>query len=69
MSNKTAFNYSISVTAPEDYPVEVHLGYLADGKKFITSIPKAGMENQGWISDGADAGMGASHIPSFLELT
>ena len=69
MSEQTTFPYLITVTAPQEYPVEVHLGYLSDGDDFISAIPKSGAEFQGWIATGANAGVGASHIPSFLELT
>ncbi len=59
----------MSVTAPRDYPVEVHLGYLEDGVDFISAVAKAGKEYQEWVSSGGDAGMSASRMPSFLELT
>ena len=69
MENQTTFPYLISVTAPQEYPVEVNVGYLSDGDEFISAIPKAGAQFQGWVTNGGNAGVGASHIPSFLELT
>ncbi len=69
MSEKTNFPYRVSVTAPREYPIEVHVGYLSTQQDFITPVPKAGVEDNGWQSEGADAGLGASQIPSFLELS
>ncbi len=69
MEKQNLFPYRMALTAPHDYPAGVHLGYLADGEDFISAIPKVGLENQGWGVGGANAGMGASHIPSFMELT
>ncbi|RZJ48171.1 MAG: DUF2931 family protein [Flavobacterium sp.] len=66
--NKTNFSYDISITAPEEYPVEIHTGYLSSGKKFITDIINTGEEKQGWIYDG-NTQSGGSTIPDFLDLT
>jgi len=64
------FNYAVTVSAPEEYPCEVHIGYLADDKKnLICGIPKAGMESGGLQYDGAKAGMGSNIIPSHINLT
>lgn len=68
MENKTNFSYSVSVTAPKEYPAEVHLGYLSKGKEFITGISNSGAATSGWTSSGTST-MGASTIPSFLSLT
>jgi len=67
--SQTKFSYKVSVTAPKEYPVEVHLGYLSFGKNFITTVPKDGVENQGWIAQGSSSGSGGSTIPDFVELT
>ena len=67
--SQTKFSYKVSVTAPKEYPVEVHLGYLSSGKDFITTVPKDGVENQGWIAQGSSSGSGGSTIPNFVELT
>ena len=67
--SQTKFSYKVSVTAPKEYPVEVHLGYLSSGKDFITTVPKDGEENQGWIAQGSSSGSGGSTIPDFVELT
>ncbi|QDP84730.1 DUF2931 family protein [Chryseobacterium sp. SNU WT5] len=67
---KTKFSYSVTVSAPEEYPVEVHEGWLMDDqKKFICSMPKAGNEGGGWEYDGSKAGQGGSRIPYHLNLT
>ncbi|RZM06639.1 MAG: DUF2931 family protein [Pedobacter sp.] len=64
------FNYAVTVTAPKEYPVEVHEGWLMDGKKqFICAMPKAGVTTGRWIVDGASAGQGGSTIPYHLNLT
>ncbi|MGY0039406.1 DUF2931 family protein [Pedobacter sp. NJ-S-72] len=67
---RTEFPYSMSVTAPKEYPLEVHLGYLSNNAKgFITLIPKAGIEDNGWTRGGSDGGLRANAIPSHLDLT
>ncbi len=64
------FSYSVTVNAPEGYPVEVHEGWLMDDKKqFICAMPKAGKEGDGWIYDGSKAGQGGRTIPYHLNLT
>jgi hypothetical protein len=68
-NKKTKFSYKVSVTAPKEYPVEVHLGYLSKGDDFITTIPKDGVERQGWNAQGSSSGSGGNTIPSFVELT
>ncbi|WP_433813101.1 DUF2931 family protein [Flavobacterium johnsoniae] len=69
MENKTKFSYGVSVTAPKEYPVEVHYGYLSTDKKFITTVPRDGIERQGWNAQGSNSGSGGSTMPTFLELT
>ncbi|AZI32665.1 DUF2931 family protein [Kaistella carnis] len=67
---KTKFSYSVTVTAPKEYPVEVHEGWLMDDqKKFICAMPKAGVANTRWLFDGKKAGQGGSKIPYHLNLT
>lgn len=69
MEEKTVFPYSMSITAPAEYPVEVHLGYFSNAKGFITPIPKVGIEASGWIKTGSDGGLYAGIIPAHLNLT
>lgn len=69
MKEKPLFSYTMSVTAPKEYPVEVYLGHLSNADGFISAIPKAGIEKNGWTLEGSDAGMSANIIPSHLELT
>ncbi|QDP84735.1 DUF2931 family protein [Chryseobacterium sp. SNU WT5] len=67
---QTKFGYSVTVSAPKEYPVEVHEGWLMDEhKKFICAMPKAGVANTGWLYDGKQAGQGGSKIPYHLNLT
>jgi hypothetical protein len=68
-NKKTKFSYKVSVTAPKEYPVEVYLGYLSKGDDFITTVPKDGVEEQGWNAQGSSSGSGGNTIPSFVELT
>lgn len=64
------FPYSVTVTAPKEYPVEVHEGWLLDSKKeFICAMPRAGSTTGSWQYDGATAGQGGSTIPYHLNLT
>lgn len=63
-------SYSVTVNAPEGYPIEVHIGYLLDkNKELICGMPKAGTENGGWVFDGSEGGQGGSVIPYYLNLT
>lgn len=68
MEDKTNFAYHVSVTAPKEYPVEVHIGYLSKGKDFITGISNTGAAAGGWQYEGKSS-MGSSTIPAFLSLT
>ena len=64
------FPYMVTVSAPEEYTVEVNIGYLLDkNKKLICGMPRAGQVNNGWQYDGSKAGMGGSAIPYHLNLT
>ncbi|MDH6253880.1 hypothetical protein M2347_003607 [Chryseobacterium sp. H1D6B] len=66
----TRFPYMVTVTAPKEYPIEVHLGYLTDDKKeVICGVPKAGKTASEWQNSGAEAGQGSDIIPSHLSLT
>ena len=64
------FPYVVTVTAPKEYPVEVHEGWLMDEQKqFICAMPKVGVANTRWLFDGKMAGQGGSKIPYHLNLT
>lgn len=68
--DESKYDYNVTVTAPKDYPIEVHEGYLLDNKKnFICAMPKAGSTAGSWESDGSKAGQGGDIIPSHLNLT
>ena len=63
-------NYAVTATAPEEYPIEVHIGYLLDGnKKLICGMPKVGTEQSGWEYEGTKGGQGGGVIPHHLNLT
>ncbi|KIA86041.1 DUF2931 family protein [Kaistella jeonii] len=67
---KDNFSYSVTVSAPEEYPVEVHEGWLLDkDRKMICGIPKAGMAKGGFQFDGAAAAQGGFSIPYHINLT
>ena len=69
MEEKKRFGWELAITAPKDYPIEVHNdGYLATDEKFITAITNVGVERQGWGFEGATAG-GGNVIPTQLSLT
>ncbi|BAP31782.1 uncharacterized protein CHSO_2745 [Chryseobacterium sp. StRB126] len=71
--NKTVqeeFSYMATMSAPKEYPVEVHIGVLTDDKKeLICGVPKAGVTTGSWQYDGVEAGQGGNKIPSHLDLT
>jgi hypothetical protein len=69
MNNKTDFAWSATVTSVEDYPIEIHEGYLATKDKFITALHNSGTEDDGWGYDGTDIGAGGNIIPTMLSLT
>lgn len=63
-------HYQVTVSAPEGYPVEVHIGFLSDEKKqLICGVPKTGITQGGWQNDGSAGGQSGSVIPSFIDLT
>lgn len=63
-------SYTVTTTAPEEYPIEVHIGYLLDqNKNLICGMPKVGTEQSGWEYDGSAGGQGGSVIPHHLNLT
>ncbi|WP_230035434.1 DUF2931 family protein [Chryseobacterium sp. Bi04] len=69
-SQQEKFSYRVTMTAPKEYPVEVHIGTLTDDKKeLICGVPKAGVTTGSWQYDGAEAGQGGSTIPSHMDLT
>lgn len=69
-SQQQEFSYMVTVTAPKEYPIEVHIGVLKDEKKeLICGVPKTGVEDGGWQYDGDAGGQGGSRIPSHLDLT
>lgn len=64
------FSYSVTITAPKEYSVEVHEGWLLNSnKQMICGMPKAGKTTGSWEYDGTKAGQGGSEIPSHLNLT
>jgi Protein of unknown function (DUF2931) len=67
--NKTDFGWSSSVTSILDYPIEVHTGYLATKKEFITAFRNNGVEQNGWDVDGQEGGSGGRIIPTLVSLT
>ena len=70
MSEQEKFGWYLSVTAPEDYPVQVHKGgYLATDKDFITGIANVGVQSMGWRKDEMGGAGGGSVIPTKLSLT
>uniref|UniRef100_UPI0039A5399F DUF2931 family protein n=1 Tax=Ornithobacterium rhinotracheale TaxID=28251 RepID=UPI0039A5399F len=67
---KEEFSYTVTVSAPYSYVVEVHTGYLLNkNKEFICGIPRVGQVGSGWQYDGSSGGMGGSIIPCYLNLT
>lgn len=67
---ETAFSYMVTVSAPKEYPIEVHEGWLSDkNKKLICGMPKAGRTTGSWPYDGVEAGQGGNEIPTHLNLT
>ncbi|POR24713.1 hypothetical protein BWK58_07785 [Flavobacterium columnare] len=64
------FSYGVGVTSPEEYPTEVHMGYLLDqNKELICGMPRSGTNAGGWEGEGKLGGMGGSSIPYYLNLT
>ncbi len=69
MQEETNFSWSASVTAIKGYPIQVHKGYLATKKEFITAFKNNGIEDDGWDVDGQEGGSGGNKIPTLLSLT
>lgn len=70
LSEKENFSYSVTISAPKEYPVEVHEGWLLNSKKqMICAMPKAGHTTGSWEYDGTPAGQGGSEMPAHLNLT
>jgi hypothetical protein len=70
MSKQEKFSWYLTITAPEDYPVQVHKGgYLATDKDFITGIANVGVQSMGWRKDEMGGVGGGSVIPTKLSLT
>ncbi|WP_267403911.1 MULTISPECIES: DUF2931 family protein [unclassified Chryseobacterium] len=68
--DRTNFSYSVTVTAPKEYPVEVHEGWLADNKKeFICAVSRVGRTYTDWVTDGADGAQGGDVMPAHLNFT
>jgi Protein of unknown function (DUF2931) len=67
--NKTDFGWAGSVTSILDYPIEVHKGYLATKKEFITAFHNNGVEQKGWDVEGTESGTGGRIIPTLVSLT
>ena len=64
------YPYAVTTTAPEDYPMEVHIGYFLDEKEeLICGVPKTGVERGPWQYDGPEGGQGGDKIPAYLSLT
>ena len=64
------YPYAVTTTAPEDYPMEVHMGYFLDEKEeLICGVPKTGVERGPWQYDGPEGGQGGDKIPAYLSLT
>ena len=70
MEQKEHFGWALSITAPKEYPIQVHKGgWLATKDKFITGITNMGIEGNNWSGDGNGGLGGGSTIPSKLSLT
>jgi hypothetical protein len=70
MSEQERFSWYLTITAPEDYPAQVHKGgYLATDKDFITGIANVGVQRKGWCIDEKRSSGDGSIIPTKLSLT
>ena len=69
MENKEDFSWSASVTSAVNYPIEVHVGYLATREKFITGFQNNGIQKSGWATNGSEGGSGGKSIPTLVSLT
>ncbi|PIF70600.1 DUF2931 family protein [Flavobacterium sp. 2] len=68
MENKDNFSWGVGVTAPREYPVEIHRGYLGNENKMIAEFINIGLIQYGWVYDG-EALSGGNEIPTHLSLT
>ncbi len=68
MSERKNFSWAASVTAPTEYPIEIHAGYLATSEKPICALVNGGVEDNGWQATGSGES-GGRGIPSQLALT
>ncbi|MFZ0597170.1 MAG: DUF2931 family protein [Flavobacterium sp.] len=68
MSNKTDFGWAATVTAPFNYPIEIHKGYLSNDKKMIAAFINTGLNQDGWNYDG-DPLSGGNTLPTLLSLS
>lgn len=69
MSEKEDFSWNAGVTSAEGYPIEVHTGYLATKKEFITAFSNVGEEKEGWGFEGADMNAGGNEVPTLVSIT
>ncbi|MGN7812414.1 DUF2931 family protein [Flavobacterium sp. 22076] len=67
MKTEEKFNWSVTVTAPFNYPIEIHKGYLGSDKKMIAPFINTGLTEDGWCYDG-DALSGSNEMPTQLSL-
>ena len=63
------YGWSASVNGAERYAIEVHEGYLATKKEFITGLPNNGTEGSGWNNDGSGGNAGGDTIPTLVSIT
>ena len=63
------FSWGASVTGAQYYSIEVHEGYLATKKEFITGLSNAGAQDDSWLSDGSDCNSGGDSIPTLVSIT
>lgn len=69
MTDNENFPFSVTFSAPKEYPAEVHYGFLSDERKnLIAGVPKAGVTSGIWQRDWAKAGQGGNTVPSRLNL-
>ncbi|UWY27569.1 DUF2931 family protein [Flavobacterium sp. TR2] len=68
MEGKENFSWAVTVTAPFNYPIEIHRGYLGNDKKMMAAFISTGLTEDGWVYDG-DALSGGNEIPTLLSLT
>ncbi len=68
MNEQIHFGWEASVTAPKEYPIEIHAGYLASSMEPICALVNGGVEDNGWQSYGV-GGTGGDQVPSQLSLT